>query len=89
MQGFYSYRIYLLSKKVYVGILFCIMCFVTFAGSMTVFIGGVTSATFAEFLEKWGDPGIAVLAVGAATDVSIALALVILLSGSRIARFEK
>ncbi|KAJ7064713.1 hypothetical protein C8F01DRAFT_1249748 [Mycena amicta] len=89
VQQFFAYRIYILSNNRPIAICFAILSLVWFAGAFALFVGGVQATSLPQYLDKWGTVAILVLSLSAATDLVIALTLVILLRRDREKWFKK
>ncbi|KAJ7207179.1 hypothetical protein GGX14DRAFT_119299 [Mycena pura] len=79
VQGFLSFRIYALSKKLYLAIVFWTLAFFCFVVSFALFMGGVLSITFSSYITQWGRAAIISWVLSATTDLAITVTLVFLL----------
>jgi len=82
-QGFFSFRIYRLCKRLYISLLTWTLSFLFLGGTAVVFVMGLQNLPFATFEEQWGWLMNALWAIAAANDLIIALALVFWLAGGR------
>ncbi|KAJ7207178.1 hypothetical protein GGX14DRAFT_396596 [Mycena pura] len=83
VQGFFSFRIYALSKKLYLAIIFWALSILCFLVSISLSIGGVMSVSFTSYVAQWGWVAIVAWALGASTDLGITVTLVFLLLRGR------
>ncbi|KAJ7214426.1 hypothetical protein GGX14DRAFT_610869 [Mycena pura] len=84
-----GYRLYALSKKLYLAIIFWTLAFLCFVFTFALSMGGVQSATFASYLAEWAWALIVVLSLGATTDIGITVTLIFLLLRGRSKFFRK
>ncbi|KAJ7303011.1 hypothetical protein DFH08DRAFT_58725 [Mycena albidolilacea] len=82
-QGFFSFRIYRLSKRIYIPLLTWSLSFLFLGGTAVVFVQGLQALPFAAFEKQWGWLLNSIWAVAAANDLIIALALVFWLAQGR------
>ncbi|KAJ7863162.1 hypothetical protein B0H13DRAFT_2671493 [Mycena leptocephala] len=83
VQGFFSFRIYRLWKRLYIPLLAWTLSFLFLGASAVVFIVGQQSIPFPLFEAQWGWLLDALWSVAAANDLLIALTLVFWLVGQR------
>ncbi|KAJ7108853.1 hypothetical protein C8R43DRAFT_184958 [Mycena crocata] len=83
VQAFFSFRIYVLSKKLYVPCVCWLLSFLRMVGSVSVFILALEMVSLASYEAQWGWLLTTILAVGAGVDLIIASTLVYLLSKKR------
>ncbi|KAJ7857270.1 hypothetical protein B0H14DRAFT_695446 [Mycena olivaceomarginata] len=76
VQGFFSYRIYAFTKRLYIPILSWSMSFVRFLGTMAIFVTALRMTAISGYEEQWGWLLTIVWCVSVANDLTIAAALV-------------
>ncbi|KAJ7839535.1 hypothetical protein B0H14DRAFT_2361127 [Mycena olivaceomarginata] len=76
VQGFFSYRIYAFTKRLYIPILSWSMSFVRFLGTMAIFVTALHMTAISGYEEQWGWLLTIVWCVSVANDLTIAAALV-------------
>ncbi|KAJ7236424.1 hypothetical protein B0H12DRAFT_127034 [Mycena haematopus] len=76
VQGFFSYRIYRLWKRLYIPLLTWALSFLFLGATAAVFVLGFQTATFQVFNRQWGWLLDSLWAVAAANDLIIAVTLV-------------
>ncbi|KAF7345478.1 hypothetical protein MVEN_01566100 [Mycena venus] len=82
-QGFFSFRIYRLCKRLYIPLLTWTLSFLFLGGTAVVFVMGLQSLPFATFETQWGWLLNSIWSIAAANDLIIALALVFYLARGR------
>ncbi|KAJ6546339.1 hypothetical protein B0H10DRAFT_1736755, partial [Mycena sp. CBHHK59/15] len=83
VQAFFSFRIYMLSKSLYIPCICWTLSFLRMVGSVAVFILALQMVSLASYEAQWGWLLNTILAIGAAVDLIIASTLVYLLSKQR------
>ncbi|KAJ7918940.1 hypothetical protein B0H13DRAFT_2433276 [Mycena leptocephala] len=83
VQGFFSFRIYAFSGKLYVCILIWVMVFLRLLGSIVIFATALRMPSLPHYEEQWGWLATAMWSVSAANDLVIAATLVVLLRNQR------
>ncbi|KAF7336206.1 hypothetical protein MVEN_02168400 [Mycena venus] len=81
--GFFSFRIYTLSKKLYVPILIMFITSIRLLGSMVTFVVTLRLPSLQSYTAHWGWLSIAQWSSGVANDVLTTVALVVLLYNQR------
>ncbi|KAJ6568417.1 hypothetical protein DFH09DRAFT_434449 [Mycena vulgaris] len=76
VQGFFSFRIYRLSKSLYIPCVTGTLSILSFAATVVIFVIGLQTFPFTMFVVKWGWLLNTLWSVGAATDLIIAATLV-------------
>ncbi|KAJ7311572.1 hypothetical protein DFH08DRAFT_453934 [Mycena albidolilacea] len=86
VQGFFAYRIYAFTKKLYIPILSWSLSFVRFLGSVTIFATTLRMTSFPTYAEQWGWLLTSVWCISAANDLTITASLVtnLIIQRSRI-----
>ncbi|KAJ6485528.1 hypothetical protein C8R45DRAFT_996912 [Mycena sanguinolenta] len=82
-QGFFSFRIYRLSKRLFIPFLTWTLSFLFLVGTVVVFSMGLRSIPFVKFEDQLGWLMNTIWSIAAANDLIIALTLVFLLAKSR------
>ncbi|KAF7295979.1 hypothetical protein MKEN_01412500 [Mycena kentingensis (nom. inval.)] len=82
VQSFFAFRIYRFSHKP-VSLIFAILAFAWLVGSVVGFAGAVLTPSSVEFIRRWGTTAVAFFSLSSATDLAIAVTLVILLLRNR------
>ncbi|KAJ7867162.1 hypothetical protein B0H13DRAFT_2065674 [Mycena leptocephala] len=83
VQGFFSFRIYAFSGKLYVYILIWVMIFLRLLGSIIMFVATLLMLSLPHYEMQWGWLLTAVWSVSTANDLIIAATLVVLLRNRR------
>ncbi|KAJ6580817.1 hypothetical protein B0H19DRAFT_485440 [Mycena capillaripes] len=76
VQGFFSFRIYRLSKRLYLPLLTWTLSFLFLGATAVVFVNGLQALPFSAFEKQWGWLLNSLWSVAAGNDLIIALALV-------------
>jgi hypothetical protein len=76
VQGFFTYRIYALTKKLHIPVLSWSLSFVRFLGSVTIFATALRMTSFPTYAEQWGWLLTSVWCISAANDLTITTSLV-------------
>jgi hypothetical protein len=76
VQGFFAYRIYAFTKKLYIPIFSWSLSFVRFLGSVTIFATALRMTSFPTYAEQWGWLLTSVWCISAANDLTITTSLV-------------
>ncbi|KAF7338805.1 hypothetical protein MSAN_02203100 [Mycena sanguinolenta] len=83
VQGFFGFRIYTLSKKIYIPILIWIMSFLRLLGCLVIFIAGLKMTSSAGFNAQWEWLASSIWSVSTANDLTITVTVVFLLYQQR------
>ncbi|KAJ7864747.1 hypothetical protein B0H14DRAFT_428376 [Mycena olivaceomarginata] len=86
VQGFFAYRIYAFTKKLYIPIFSWSLSFVRFLGSVTIFATTLRMTSFPTYAAQWGWLLTSVWCISAANDLTITTSLVtnLIIQRSRI-----
>ncbi|KAJ7839533.1 hypothetical protein B0H14DRAFT_3458590 [Mycena olivaceomarginata] len=76
VQGFFSYRIYAFTKKLYIPMISWCMLFVRLLGTTAVFVTVLQMTSLFAYQERWGWLLTTVWCISAANDLTITAALV-------------
>ncbi|KAJ7727721.1 hypothetical protein B0H16DRAFT_1590012, partial [Mycena metata] len=83
VQGFFSLRIYKLSRQLFIPALIVPMTFLRLVGTTIVAVAGLGMTSIAIFVVQWGGLLTAVWSIGVASDVTITSTLVVILVRQR------
>ncbi|KAJ7932878.1 hypothetical protein B0H13DRAFT_771497 [Mycena leptocephala] len=83
VQGFFSYRIYAFSKKLYIPILCCTMSLMRQIGGIAIFVAALHPEPLAKYAERWEWLLTSFWSISIANDLTITAALVGLLFRQR------
>ncbi|KAJ7916149.1 hypothetical protein B0H13DRAFT_2323637 [Mycena leptocephala] len=89
VQGFFSSRIYALSKKLYISILIWGMTFLRLLGCIVMLVGVLNMTSLVHYEAQWGWLLTATWSVSAANDWTITATLVVLLYKQRANVFKR
>jgi len=83
LQGFFGFRIYAFSKKLYIPIVTWVMAFLRFLITVVVFFAGLEMKSLPSFLARWEWIATTGWSIGTANDLLITTTLVVLLHRRR------
>src|ERR1700761_6480920 len=83
VQVFFSFRIYMLSKRRLIPYIIWALSFVRCVAGITAFVAGLRAETLVEYLVQWEWLAIATWTLSAADDVTITATMVYLLYKQR------
>ncbi|KAF8195305.1 hypothetical protein K438DRAFT_1968616 [Mycena galopus ATCC 62051] len=79
VQGFFAYRIYTLSRSIYIPLLICLLASLQLAGSITITITGCQTPSLLSFLAQWGWLLTTDWSISAGNDVLVTVSLLTIL----------
>ncbi|KAJ7916161.1 hypothetical protein B0H13DRAFT_2323650 [Mycena leptocephala] len=89
VQGFFSFRIYTLSKKLYITLIIWTMSFLRLLGAVVAFVVALRMITLARFEAQWGWLLMVTWSVSTANDLAITVTLVVLLRRQRPSTYKR
>ncbi|KAJ6571601.1 hypothetical protein B0H19DRAFT_663107 [Mycena capillaripes] len=89
VQGFFAFRIYTLSKKLYIPIIICALSLVRLAVNTTIFITSLHMVSLSSYKERWEWLYTVGWSISAVDDLGITVILVIVLCRKRTHAFEE
>ncbi|KAJ6577560.1 hypothetical protein B0H19DRAFT_1120370 [Mycena capillaripes] len=89
VQGFFSFRIYSLSEKLYVPILCWTMSFVRLLGSVAIFFTALLMTSVQSYEARWSWLLTTVWSLSVANDITITVALVVILLRRRSYAYKR
>jgi hypothetical protein len=76
VQGFFTFRVYTLSKRLYITLVISVMLLLRLLSTCGVFVTGISMTSLLSFERQWGWMVIVSLAISSATDLTITTLLV-------------
>ncbi|KAJ7916165.1 hypothetical protein B0H13DRAFT_1871419 [Mycena leptocephala] len=89
VQGFFSFRIYTLSKKLYITLIIWTMSFLRLLGTVVAFVVALRMIILARFEAQWGWLLTVTWSVSTANDLAITVTLVVLLRSQRTSMYKR
>jgi hypothetical protein len=89
VQGFFTFRIYTLSKKLYISLIIWTLSFLRLLGTMAAFVVALKAIILARAEAQWGWLLTVTWSVSTASDWAITVTLVVLLRRQRTSMYKR